>query len=289
MRIIILGASGQVGYELSKIFNSFNRYAIMSLSSEDLDITNHTAVEECISTFKPNILINAAAYTKVDDCESNKTIAEKVNYKAVANLVKHCNKNNTKIFHFSTDYVFDGKSTKPYSEEDATNPINEYGKSKLCGDQFILKNASKFNIFRVSWVFGSTGHNFVRTMLNNAHKSEISIVDDQFGCPTSAKSIAKIVKVFIDNYSSHNGLFNFTNSPPVSWHEFASNIFNFAYEAGQITSIPQLVKVNTSQFKTKARRPANSVLSISKIEKLLGKNIIPAWKHELRDVISEID
>ena len=289
MRIIILGASGQVGYEISKIFNSLDGYTIMSLSSEDLDITHHTAVEKCISTFKPNVLVNAAAYTKVDDCESKKIKAEKVNYKAVVNLVKNCNKNNVKIFHFSTDYVFDGKSIKPYSEEDATNPINEYGKSKLSGDQFILNNASKFNIFRVSWVFGSTGHNFVRTMLNNANKSQISIVDDQFGCPTSAKSIAKIVKVFIDNYSSHNGLFNFTNSPPVSWHEFASNIFNIAYEVGQITSIPKLVKVNSSHFKTKARRPASSILSISKIEKLLGKNIIPDWKHELRDVISEID
>ncbi len=240
-----------------KLSNSFE---LKSFSKNELDITDFAAVEKILAEMKPDFVVNAAAFTKVDAAETERVLAEKVNADAVGNLAQICKKIGTKLIHFSTDYVFNGKSETGFSEDAEPNPINFYGETKLAGEQKIKKSGCDFAIIRTSWLFGE-GENFVRTMLRLARdQTEIKVVSDQVGSPTFTKDLAEAVeKILIEN---QNGIFHLTNSGKTSWADFARKIFEIAKLPTKVIDIP------TAEFPTPAKRPQNSVLLNSKLSKL---------------------
>ena len=197
-KILVTGAEGQVGRRLIETFS--DSFEVTACSKKTLDITSADDVGRAFRRIKPNIVVNAAAYTKVDDAEINFEMAEAVNSEAVKNLALNCNLNGSLFIHFSTDYVFDGKNRGPYTEQSHPNPLNAYGKSKLCGDQFVFENSDNYLIFRLAWVYDSIGTNFPKKILNAAKiKRLLSVVSDQFGTPTSATFIAGSLFKFMKN------------------------------------------------------------------------------------------
>lgn len=289
MRIILTGCDGQVGKFLSQKLTSIAN--ILALSRQDLDITDQTAVDKIIQDFKPDFIINAAAYTAVDNAESEQEKAYKINRDGPLFLAKAAQDINATLIHISTDYVFAGDKQGVYAETDVTSPQSIYGASKLAGEQAIIDNCEKYIILRTAWVFGETGNNFVKTMLRLAgDRDKLNIVDDQFGGPTYAGDIADaiilIVKKINHNDAVNWGVFHFSGQPYVSWFEFAKNIFEQAEQQNYRKKI-ELGPITTAQFPTPAKRPANSKLDCSKIEQEFS--ISPSnWQNAIRNLIGYI-
>ncbi|PCI87002.1 MAG: dTDP-4-dehydrorhamnose reductase [Hyphomicrobiales bacterium] len=289
MRIILTGCDGQVGKFLSKKLN--NMADILALSRHDLDITNELMVHKIVEDFKPDFIINAAAYTAVDNAESEQEKAYEINRDGPLYLAKAAQDINATLIHISTDYVFAGDKDGVYSESDATSPQSVYGASKLAGEQAIIDHCEKYIILRTAWVFGETGHNFVKTMLRLAgDRDKLNIVDDQFGGPTYAGDIADAI-ILIVKKINHNdvvnwGVFHFSGQPYVSWFEFAKSIFEQA-ELQNYRQHIELSPITTAQFPTPAKRPANSKLECSKIKQEFC--ISPShWQSAIRNLIGYI-
>ena len=256
-KVLVTGAKGQVGSEIVKAVPA--GFTVIGLGSNELDITNQQQVTAVIAQYKPDLIINAAAYTAVDKAESDSDNAYAVNQQAVAWLAQAAKQADIPLFHISTDYVFDGESTTPYKETDPVNPQSVYGMSKLAGEQVLAATHNKHIILRTSWVFGAEGNNFVKTMLRlGKERDELSVVADQHGCPTSASSIAKALWQLAEKYKTERtlpwGIYHFSNSPACTWYEFACEIFEQAVKAGVLERKPEVQPITTAEYPTPAKR-----------------------------------
>ncbi len=275
MKILITGAKGQVGTDLVLEAKKRN-HQVFGFTSTDLDITNKAIVDREVSTIKPDVVINAAAYTAVDKAETEKEKAYAVNETGVKHLAETCKALDIPLLHISTDYVFDGNKKEPYTETDIPNPTSVYGASKLAGEIALQKTWKKYIILRVSWVFGEHGNNFVKTMLRLAKgRDEISVVNDQFGAPTSAKSIAECLLNIADktNFGKQDfpwGLYHYQSDPGVTWYEFAKEIFSQAKGSGFLDKEMIVHPIGSDQFPTPVKRPLNSKLEGGKINQNLS-------------------
>ncbi|MEJ9151437.1 dTDP-4-dehydrorhamnose reductase [Bacillus smithii] len=273
MKIVITGAKGQLGTDLVDLLSD-KGHKVYGYGREELDITNFDQVHQVISNVKPDVVIHAAAYTKVDLAESEQDQAFLVNAYGTRNVAVASEAVGAKLVYVSTDYVFDGAANTPYNEFSPTNPMSVYGKSKLAGEQFVRDLHSKFFIVRTSWVYGKNGNNFVKTMLKLAQeRDELKVVDDQVGSPTYTVDLARCILDLIqtENY----GIYHVSNSGHCSWYEFAKAIFE---EAGIE------VKVNpctTKDFPRPAPRPAYSVMEHMAL-RLNGFTEMPNWRDSLK-------
>ncbi|MDD4351684.1 MAG: dTDP-4-dehydrorhamnose reductase [Candidatus Gracilibacteria bacterium] len=267
MKILILGARGMLGQDLVKVLSAEHELTAWDLA--ELDITNREDVLGVISKLKPELVINAAAYTAVDKCETEFELAVKINGHAVGYLAEACEAIGATLIHFSTDYVFNGQKEAGYDEDEQKDPINAYGRSKALGEDLIQEKCSKFYICRIAWLYGAGGANFVDTMLKLSKTQDmLKVVDDQIGSPTYTIDVSNKVAEIINN-SYQYGIYHIPNDGRVSWYEFASEIFR---QAGIDIF---LVPVATAEFPRPARRPSFSVLNNNKTSKL------PGWKEAL--------
>jgi dTDP-4-dehydrorhamnose reductase len=236
-------------------------------------------VRAAADAFKPDIIINCAAYTKVDEAESQEHLALVVNGLAVQNLCLSCREHDIPLVHFSTDYVFDGTKASPYTVYDETNPINAYGRSKLLGEKYITWLLTKFYLIRTSWLFGLHGKNFIETMLELGRKQkQVSVVTDQKGCPTWTRHLAQTTTALVE--TGRYGVYHITNSEPTTWFDFTREIFRLA---GMNTEV---LPVTSEQFPRPAKRPQNSVLDSFPLKEVLGTGM-PSWKEALKDYMSQ--
>lgn len=259
-KILITGATGQLGLTLKYFLPENER--VKYVSRNQLDITDFDVVSAYFMRFRPDICINTAAYTAVDEAEKNPEIAFQVNAEAVAHLAKCCEEWNTKLIHISTDYVFDGKATIPYKETDVPSPQTIYGKSKLAGEEAIKTSGLKeFVIIRTSWLYSQYGKNFYKTILRLSEEREvISVVDDQTGSPTYAPHLATVIINVAQKLTNENsGVYHFSDQGAVTWYDFANEIVKSKKLPVKIT------KTTSEAFKTLARRPKYSVLDCRKI------------------------
>lgn len=287
MKLLVIGAGGQVGTELVKRAKNVG-FDVIPAKKVDLDITQLKETEAKIVEWSPDIIINSAAYTAVDRAEEEEIHSIAVNAKGPRNLAKICGKYDIPLFHLSTDYVFDGHKNSPYIEADEASPLSIYGITKLQGDEAVLE-LEKSIVLRVSWVFGETGSNFVKTMLQLSTKREtLRVVNDQFGAPTWAGDISatliELCLVYESTGSLNWGVYHFSGSPSVSWFEFAKEIFEQALNIRAISSAPDIQPIPSSKFPTKAARPKNSMLDCSKIQSVFRISQ-PNWEIGLKKVI----
>ncbi|AZZ45689.1 dTDP-4-dehydrorhamnose reductase [Pseudomonadaceae bacterium SI-3] len=291
MRVLVCGAEGQVGYCLTNQAASFGLDAI-GLSRQALDITRAEHIREAIERYKPALIINAAAYTNLDHAEAEVAQAQAVNRDGAANLAAAARQFGIPLFHLSSEYVFSGDADKPYRETDQAMPNSVYGSTRLAGEQVISQTLDRYLILRTSWIYGERGNNFVKTMLNLGNKTEeISVVSDQIGCPTRARSVARVLIELALRYCRDGdlqwGLYHYSGASPCSWAEFATQVFQEAESAGLIDTAPRVQSVPSSSLPRAALRPAWSVLDCSLIEEAFG--IRPKhWRDELRHVIRRI-
>jgi len=285
MKIIVTGAAGQVGSELVALSGEHD---IMAFNHQELDIGNAARVSEVLSTVKADAVINAAAYTAVDDAETEQEKAFHANADGVKHLAVACSAMDIPLLHLSTDYVFDGTSDTPYTEEMPCSPLGIYGQSKWQGEHNIQSACIKFLILRTSWVFGQHGNNFVKRIVRVAQaQPELSVVDDQIGCPTEASDIAKTLLEIAKQIEAGNhawGIYHYAGIPSVSWCEFAKEILSNMQEFVDVSSV-KLKAITTEDYPTKAPRPKYSVLDCQKIQSTFG--ITPCvWQTRLRHILS---
>ena len=296
MKILLTGSEGQLGRAL--IANKPNNIKLIATSKKDLDITNKEACLKIISKYKPKWVINASAYTLVDQAEINTEEAFLVNSIGPNNLaatIKECGGN---LLHFSTDFVFSGDQTKPYTPYDAVNPINIYGRSKAEGEIAIQKSLSQTKqavIIRTRWLFSSVGRNFVLTILKlHKEKENISVVCDQIGSPTTTSSLAQASWKLIQLKESNSGenakfptICHFSDSGIASWYDIAISIGELAEEVGLIKKAAKVIPIPSSYYPSKALRPTFSVLDCSTTYKLLGIEPLH-WRSSLYELIKEL-
>ncbi len=285
MKLLITGAGGQLGKEWVEycLQNDINH---TSFGSEELDISDFNQAKEVLDTIKPDVLINCAAYTHVDDAEENKLLSFKVNSTAVKNLSWLCKSNNIKLVHYSTDYVFSGelndkiKFPSGYPEEAVPKPVNQYGLSKWQGEKELQESECDYLLIRIAWLCGKHGNNFVKTMLRlGSQRDSLNIVDDQFGSPTFCSDVVE--KTFKLLQNNKKGIYHISSSDIITWYEFASEIFN-------ISNIDiALNAVTSEEFITKAKRPSFSKLSTQKISTISGIEILD-WKLGLEKLIQQL-
>jgi dTDP-4-dehydrorhamnose reductase len=280
-KVFITGKNGQVGRELVERAAELKIDAV-SFDSSELDICDREKVIAAIAEHKPSVVINAAAYTAVDKAETEIDQAYAVNCDGVENLALACKSQNIPLIHISTDYVFDGEKEAPYLELDTPNPKGVYGASKYAGEQVLRATWEKHIIVRVSWVFGRHGNNFVKTMLHLAKdKDEISVVNDQFGAPTSTIDIARVLLNLSTVENIDFGLYHLESNPKTSWYGFAVKIFEEAKEIGLLEKSPVVKPISSAHYPTPTKRPVNSKLATDK--GLLSANWPKALSQILRD------
>ena len=292
MKILLTGSNGQVGFELQKKLSALGE--VIATDREELDLTDLNAIKNFVDQIKPDIIINPAAYTKVDKAESEPDLAYRINTLAPEVLADKARELDIPLIHFSTDYVFDGLKKEAYVETDLTNPQSVYGKTKCDGEEKIRAH-HKHIILRTSWVFGSHGHNFLKTMLRLLQEKEsLNIVGDQWGSPASSSMLAdvtlKIVDTILKNKNFNDyGTYHVTTEGETNWHAYASLISNEAMklnlkikcDANHIRSIV------TSEYPTVAKRPFNSRLNTDKLKKTFMLEL-PHWESEVKRVLKEI-
>lgn len=253
-------------------------------SREELSISDTASIENIFSAKKIDYCFNCAAYTAVDKAETEREAAFEINGTAVGKLAAVCKKHGALLVHFSTDYVFNGTSTTPYKETQATDPVNAYGESKLLGETEAMKHDPSSIIIRTSWVYSFFGKNFVKTMMRlMAEKESLPVVNDQLGCPTYANDLAKAVMHIITNFEKPQpGIYNYCNSGMISWYDFAVAIKEITGSKCMVNPVP------SSQYPTPAKRPGYSVLDTSRIKQVFDVNI-PAWRDSLEKCIRLLD
>lgn len=278
MRILIFGAEGQLGSELCRVLGA--HHDLVPLSHRDADVTDLNLLVNLTGRIKPEVIINAAAYTDVDGCESDRDKAFLVNAIGARNAAIAARRAGARIVHISTDYVFDGEKNGAYAEHDHPNPINVYGCSKFLGERMVIEQNPDSFILRVAWLYGPAGRNFVKTMISLAKsKNEIRVVNDQRGTPTFAGDVANQIDLLIETESY--GLYHCTSQGECTWYDFAVEIFML------LDIDVRVVPVSSSEFPRPARRPSNSVLD-NLLLRVQGMDIMPHWRDSLRDHISEV-
>lgn len=283
MNILVTGCNGQLGMELQKIASAEHQWLFTDIDT--LDICNKSAVEEYFESNQIDACINCAAYTAVDKAEDEPQLATLVNTFAPKVLAEACKRHNALLIHISTDYVFGGDANEPYKVDDPINPQSVYGSTKADGESAIRETGCNYMIVRTAWLYSSTGHNFVKTMLMLGDtKDEISVVADQKGCPTWAQNLAVALMALL-NTSGKNPVhetFHFTNEGQITWYDFATAIMEIGGKTCKVNPI------TTDQYPTKAKRPKYSVLDLSKIKEY-AEIEIPDWRESLVKCIEELN
>lgn len=276
MKVLITGASGQLGADLVKVLRD-SGYQVIPVDCADFDITDLEATVRFITTAQPDAVVHSAAFTEVDACESEREKAFAVNGLGARNVAIAARKVDAKLFYISTDYVFDGLKGEPYFEFDRPNPLNVYGRSKLWGEELVKQQTQKFFIVRTAWLYGRTGKNFVKTMLMlGKEKKELQVVNDQRGTPTYTEDLALQIKELLP--TELYGTYHCSSQGFCTWYEFAVEIFR---QAGLSVKVEP---VTTEEFRRPAKRPKNSVLENFAL-KLEGLDIMPHWKESLEKFV----
>lgn len=304
MKILLLGANGQVGHELLTALRALGEITAATRSGrlsdgadcKIVDLADAVSLRSLFEQVTPDLIVNAAAYTAVDRAENESDQADLINHRALAVIGDWARANNALVVHYSTDYVFDGKASIPYHESDPTAPLGVYGRSKLAGEIALRTSGANHFIFRTAWVYAARGSNFLRTMLRvGAEREELRVVNDQIGTPTPAGLIAARTADVLQRWMRLNeadqqqalGTYHMTSADPCSWFDFATAIFAQARAAGIIDRSPTLLPIASSQYPTPAQRPDWSVLDNSKLALVFGLTA-PPWQHGLRDVIAQL-
>jgi dTDP-4-dehydrorhamnose reductase len=296
-RILIIGATGQIGHELVETLSRFGD--IVAPRRDDLDLSDPLSIRDGLATAKPDLVVNAAAYTAVDRAEAEPSECARINADAPAFLAAECKRLGAALVHFSTDYVFDGSSTRPYIESDATAPLNAYGRTKRAGEQGILAVGGANLVFRTSWIYGARGSNFMRTMLRLAHERKtIEVVNDQTGSPTSAPAVARGVASVLKSIAPRMGetwfsvmqpvagIYHMTTAGSTTWYEFAVTILLDDPRVDEQTC-RKVTAIQTKDYPTPARRPRYSVLDNSKLASQFGVRL-PSWEDGWREIADQL-
>jgi dTDP-4-dehydrorhamnose reductase len=302
--ILVFGSAGQLGRSLVEQLGEIPEHVFLTRESRDYcgDLANTAGITETLLELKPNIIINAAAYTAVDRAESEPEIAEKINAKAPAAIAQVAAKINSLFIHYSTDYVFDGSGTTPWKETDSCAPLSVYGSTKLQGEQAITASGAKHFILRTSWVYSQHGNNFLKTMLRLANeREEIKVVNDQWGVPTHADYLAQATLELINAATPGLGscgtppafgIYHCAPKGQTNWFDYARLVINTAKSLGAAKAVKKVLPISTAQYPTPAKRPLNSRLNTSKLEQALGTTA-PDWQEAVvtttRQVIIEAD
>ncbi len=282
--VLITGANGQLGYELQATCPSDTR--IIATDSGTLDITDAAQIKAAIKRHHPQCIINAAAYTAVDKAESDPALAYAINAEAAGLLAAAATAHGIKLVHISTDFVFDGKQSSPYTPDSATAPLGVYGASKLAGEQQVQSNAADALIIRTSWLYSAHGNNFVKSMLRLMQEKErLGIVYDQVGSPTWARTLAHTTWALIGQNSS--GIMHCSDNGVASWYDFALAIQEEALRTGLLTQSIPVNAIRSSAYPTPAQRPAFSVMDKQATEQVLGKPL-PYWRDSLHAMLAEL-
>ncbi|MDV3503083.1 dTDP-4-dehydrorhamnose reductase [Marinobacter sp. M-5] len=286
MNILLLGKTGQVGFELHRTLSPLG--TLIAPGRSAVNLLDNEAVAQCLAETRPDLIINAAAWTAVDAAEAQQAEAERLNAGLPEQLAAYAAANSIRLVHYSSDYVYPGAGETPWQETSATGSLSHYGTTKLQGDQAIAQSGADYLIFRTSWVYSARGNNFMKTMLRLAQsKTELSIVADQIGAPTPARLIAQITTLAIHSQLA-KGLYHLAPNGNTSWHGFAREIFRQAREFGlELTLDTENAQaIPTSAYPTPATRPLNSRLSVTKLEKALNIQL-PNWQSQLTLTLGE--
>lgn len=292
-RVLVIGRSGQLGLELQRSFAGAN--ALVAVDHEGMDLTVPDQIRAVIASVKPDVILNSAAYTAVDRAESQPELAAAVNAHAPQILAEEALRIGALLVHYSTDYVFDGSRAAPWTEDDTPAPLNAYGRTKLGGEEAIRRVGGRYLIFRTSWVYGPHGKNFLLTMLRlGRERDEVSVVDDQFGAPTTSLELARATREIVDGVLAGKfgkaeewaGLYHMTCSGQTTWCGFTRAIFA---GAGALLGgrAPQVKPIPTSDYPTPAQRPRNSVLSNTRLHERFGVRL-KGWEFALDEVIRKV-
>ena len=286
-RILIIGKNGQVGWELCRTLAPLGD--VTAVDFPEIDLSSPDSLRQHLDQSRPNIIVNSAAYTAVDKSESEPDLAMKVNGVAPGILAEAARKSGALLVHYSTDYVFDGTKQSPYLESDKPNPLGTYGRSKLAGDEAVQQIGGNHLIFRLCWVYGARGQNFLLTMMRLAREREkLRVVKDQVGCPTWSRMIAQattqaLIRILtIGDFSAFTGLYHLASSGITSWHGFAEKIVQLMPSEGKKCTIVEAI--TTAEYPTPAKRPVYSVMDCGKLEKAF-KIRLPDWENGLRQTL----
>lgn len=287
MKILITGAKGMLGSDLMKVLSQKKGYNLIGATRSDFDITDYSQTTKFLKDKKPDIVIHAAAYTKVDDCENHPETAFNVNVTGTKNVALGCKEINAKLIYISTDYIFNGRKNIPYLENDIPEPLSVYGDSKLKGELAVQDILDDFIIVRTSWLFGKNGNNFIKAILKQVDKVQkgnlvaagfgLRVVNDQIGSPTYTIDLSHAIERLIS--CNAKGIFNVTNGGKCSWHQFAKKILEYAGVKGV-----DVVPITSEELKRPAQRPAYSILDCSKFKSVTNYNM-RHWEEALKDYL----
>jgi dTDP-4-dehydrorhamnose reductase len=294
MKILLLGKNGQVGWELQRSLSPLAEVIALDRQTVDGlcgDLSDLDSLRATIRQVKPDVIVNAAAYTAVDKAESEPELADRVNALASQAMAEEALTLNAWLIHYSTDYVFSGSGQTPWQEDDAVAPVNHYGASKLAGEQAITASGCKHLIFRTSWVYGARGNNFAKTMLRLAKDREtLNVIADQIGAPTGADLIADVTALAIQKVIQHpelGGMYHLAAGGEVSWHGYASHVIDFARSHGEQLAVTAINPIDTTAYPTPARRPLNSRLNTQKLRDSFSLHL-PDWQSGVTRMLMEV-
>jgi dTDP-4-dehydrorhamnose reductase len=294
MKILLLGRDGQVGWELQRSLSTVGD--LVASEQDELDLECQDDVRRWVRRHEPDIVVNAAAYTAVDQAESEPDKAHRINAEAVGVLAEEANRLNAWLVHYSTDYVYDGEKTSPYDESDPAHPLSVYGRTKLEGDERIRERHAKHLIFRTSWVYSMRGNNFAKTMLRLAREKEkLNVIADQHGAPTSAELIADVTAAALrqaiqnGSHKDLSGTYHLVAQGETNWHGYAQYVLTLAREMGMVLKTPpeEVYPIPTDAYPLPAKRPRNSRLSVSKLNAIFDVHL-PDWRYHVRRFMEEL-
>lgn len=289
MKILLIGKHGQVAWELQRTLAPLGE--VVAVGRSDANLADETAVRKLVGEVRPDVVVNAAAYTAVDKAETEKELCHQINATLPGVLAEEARKLGALLVHYSTDYVFDGSKTTPYVESDVTNPLGTYGATKLAGEKAVGAAGADYLIFRLCWVYGARGQNFMLTMQRLAREREkLRVVRDQVGCPTWSRMIAEATAQAVKQVLAskdrtiYSGIYHLAASGNTNWHGFASRIIELMPEAER--KCREVEAITTAEYPTPAKRPAYSVLNCDKLAKTFGLRL-PDWERSLRHVLDK--
>ncbi|WP_116473696.1 dTDP-4-dehydrorhamnose reductase [Zobellella maritima] len=292
MHILLLGKNGQVGWELQRALAPLGRLTALDRHATEYcgDLAKPEGLKQSIRALKPDVIVNAAAYTAVDKAESEPEQARQINADSVAVLAQEAEALGAWLVHYSTDYVFNGTGTTAWREDDVTGPLNVYGASKLAGEQAMVQQCSRYLIFRTSWVYAARGNNFAKTMLRLAReRTELKVINDQVGAPTGAELIAdttaQALRIAMQK-PTLAGIYHLAAAGETSWHDYAAFVFEQARQSGVTLTLQQLQPIPTSVYPTPATRPLNSRLDCSRLEAAFDLQL-PPWQQGVSRMLNE--
>jgi len=293
VNILLFGKNGQVGWELQRALAPLGQVTALASDSTEYcgDFRHPQGIADTVRRLKPDVIVNAAAWTAVDKAENEREQAQLINAEAVEILAREAQRLGAWLIHYSTDYVFPGSGERPWREDDATDPQNVYGATKLAGERAIQRHSEKHLIFRTSWVYAGRGNNFAKTMLRLAgEREELSVISDQFGAPTGADLIADCTAHAIRHVQgtpSAAGLYHLVASGTTTWFDYASLVFDEARAAGMALALQKMHAVPTSSYPTPAVRPLNSRLATDKFRQAFGL-MLPDWRPGVQRMLREL-